>query len=117
MFVTLFLGGWQTPLPILAFIPTWAWFLGKVCFVAVTMIWVRATLPRLRIDHLLTFAWKFLLPMSFAAFLAAAIWHYAGRGPLAWILSLLIVGVPYLMFGNAFTSRFALSRRTYLFSE
>jgi len=117
MFVTLFLGGWQAPLPFLDIVPSWCWFFGKVCFVAFTMIWVRATLPRLRIDHLLAFAWKFLLPMSFAAFLSAACWHYAGRGPLAWILSLAIVGIPYLILGNAFTNRFAVSRRTYLFSE
>ena len=74
-------------------------------------------LPRLRIDHMLAFAWKFLLPMSFAAFLSAACWHYAGRGPLAWLLSLAIVGIPYLVLGTAFSNRFALSRRTYQFSE
>lgn len=117
MLVTLFLGGWQAPLPGLDIIPSWAWFFGKVCFVAFTMIWVRATLPRLRIDHLLAFAWKFLLPMSLAAFVAAACWHFAGRGPLGWGLSFLIVAVPYLALGTAFTRRFATSKRTYQFSE
>lgn len=117
MFVTLFLGGWQAPLPFPGIIPSWGWFFGKVCFVAFTVVWVRATLPRLRIDHLLAFAWKFLLPMSFAAFLSAACWHYAGRGPLAWVLSLVIVGIPYLVLGTAFSNRFAVSRRTYQFSE
>jgi len=117
MLVTLFLGGWQAPLPFLVIIPSWCWFLGKICFVAVTMVWVRATLPRLRIDHLLAFAWKFLLPMSFAAFFSAACWHYAGRGPAAWILSLAIVGIPYLILGKSFSNRFAVSRRTYQFSE
>ncbi len=117
MFVTLFLGGWQAPLPFLDIVPSWCWFFGKACFVAFTMIWVRATVPRLRIDHLLAFAWKFLLPMSFAAFLSAAAWHYAGRGPLAWLTSLAIVGIPYLVLGTAFTNRFAVSRRTYQFSE
>jgi len=117
MLVTLFLGGWQAPLPFLAVIPSWGWFLGKICFVAVTMVWVRATLPRLRIDHLLAFGWKFLLPMSFAAFFSAACWHYAGRGPAAWILSLAIVGIPYLILGKSFSNRFAVSRRTYQFSE
>lgn len=117
LFVTLFLGGWQAPLPFLEIIPSWCWFFGKVCFVAFTMIWIRATLPRLRIDHLLAFAWKFLLPMSFAAFLAAACWHYAGRGALGWGLSLVIVAIPYLALGTAFTRRFAVSKRTYQFSE
>ncbi len=117
MLVTLFLGGWQAPLPFLTIVPSWGWFFGKVCFIAFTMVWVRATLPRLRIDHMLAFAWKFLLPMSFAAFLSAACWYYAGRGPLAWVLSLAIVAVPYLILGTSFTNRFSVSRRTYLFSE
>ena len=117
MLVTLFLGGWQAPLPFLTIVPSWCWFFGKVCFVAFTMVWVRATLPRLRIDHMLAFAWKFLLPMSFASFLSAACWHYAGRGPLAWLLSMAIVGIPYLILGAAFSNRFSVSRRTYQFSE
>jgi len=117
LLVTLFLGGWQAPLPFLTIVPSWCWFFGKVAFVAFTMIWVRATLPRMRIDHLMTFAWKFMLPMSFAAFLAAACWHYAGRGPLAWALSAVIVGVPYLVLGNHFTARFSVTNRRYQFSE
>ena len=117
LFVTLFLGGWQAPLPFLTIVPTWCWFFGKVACVAFTMIWIRATLPRLRIDHLMTFAWKFMLPMSFAAFLAAACWHYAGRGPLAWALSAVIVGVPYFILGNNFTAKFAVTNRRYQFSE
>ena len=117
LMVTLFLGGWQSPLPFLAFIPTWIWFLAKVCFMAFTMIWVRATLPRLRIDHLMAFAWKFLLPMSFIAFFAAACWHYAGRGAEGWVISFVIVAIPYLLLGTSFTKRFALSKRTYRFSQ
>lgn len=117
LFVTLFLGGWQSPLPFLAFIPSYVWFFAKVCAVAVSMVWVRATLPRLRIDHLLAFAWKFMLPMSFAAFLAAAVWHYAGRGPLAWGISLVLVGIPYLLLAGAFSRRFSLEKRVYQFSE
>ncbi len=117
LMVTLFLGGWQEPLPILTVVPSWVWFFAKVCFVAFTMIWVRATVPRLRMDHLMAFAWKFLLPMSFAAFIAAACWHFAGRGAAGWLVSLIIVAVPYALLGHGFTRRFALSRRTYQFSQ
>ena len=117
LLVTLFLGGWQSPLPFAGFIPTWAWFFAKVCFVAFTMVWVRATLPRLRIDHLMAFAWKFLLPMAFVAFFAAACWHYAGRGTAGWLVSFVIVAVPYILLGNSFTRRFALTKRTYRFSQ
>lgn len=117
LLVALFLGGWQAPLPVLGFVPSWAWFFAKVCFVAFTMIWVRATMPRMRIDQLMAFAWKFLLPMSFAAFIAAACWHYAGRGAAGWFAALAIVGVPYLFLGHTFTRRFSLERRTYRFSQ
>ncbi len=117
LMVTLFLGGWQSPLPFAGFVPTWAWFFAKVCFIAFTMVWVRATLPRMRIDHLMAFAWKFLLPMSFAAFIAAACWHYAGRGAAGWLVSLAIVGIPYLLLGHSFSRRFSLERRVYRFSQ
>ena len=117
MTATLFLGGWQAPLPCLEFIPSWCWFFAKVCGVAFTMIWLRATLPRVRIDQLLEFAWKFMLPMSFAALIGAATWHYAGRGLLGWGLAAVIVGLPYLALGNIFTRRYAVNNRRYLFSE
>ena len=56
---TLFLKGWEGP-----FLPSHLWFLIKVFFIAFLFIWVRATLPRLRIDQVMGFAWKFLLPLS-----------------------------------------------------
>ncbi len=56
---TLFLKGWEGPL-----LPSHLWFLIKVFFMAFLFIWIRATLPRLRIDQVLAFAWKFLLPLS-----------------------------------------------------
>ena len=57
--VTLFAKGWEGP-----FLPSHVWFLIKVFFFAFLFIWVRSTLPRLRIDQVLAFAWKFLLPLS-----------------------------------------------------
>ena len=62
---TLFLGGWQPPLPALAIIPSWIWFLGKTFFLVFVLMWFRWTYPRLRVDQLMDFAWKFLLPLSF----------------------------------------------------
>ena len=117
LLVTLFLGGWQAPLPFLQWIPSWLWFLGKLVLVAYSMIWVRATVPRFRIDHLMQFAWKFMLPMSFATMIAAAFWHYAGRGALAWLLAAAIVALPYLALGHLFSKTYAVERRRYLFSK
>jgi NADH-quinone oxidoreductase subunit H len=38
------------------------------------MFWIRATLPRMRVDRLMNFAWKYLVPMSIVNILAAAVW-------------------------------------------
>jgi NADH-quinone oxidoreductase subunit H len=64
IFVTLFLGGWQGP-----FVQQIPWlgigyFWGKVALSLVFMIWLRSTHPRLRYDRLMSFGWKFLLPLA-----------------------------------------------------
>jgi NADH-quinone oxidoreductase subunit H len=56
---TLFLGGWKGP-----WLTPWLWLLGKVGLVFFLLVWVRTTLPRVRIDQLMAFAWKFMLPLS-----------------------------------------------------
>jgi NADH-quinone oxidoreductase subunit H len=57
---TMFLGGWQGPV----FLPGWIWFWLKTGIIIFFMMWVRWTFPRIRIDHLMHFAWKVLLPLS-----------------------------------------------------
>lgn len=57
----LFLGGWLGPFPA---VPPIIWFLIKITAVFFVVIWVRCTLPRLRIDQVMGFAWKFLLPVA-----------------------------------------------------
>ncbi|MDH7488876.1 MAG: NADH-quinone oxidoreductase subunit NuoH [Anaerolineae bacterium] len=59
MITTLFLAGWQWPI-----LPSWLWFLIKVVLVIFLMMWIRATFPRFRIDQMLGFAWKALVPLS-----------------------------------------------------
>ena len=59
---TLFLGGWSGPF--LSGQLGALWFLLKLVFFAFLFIWVRATFPRLRIDQIMAFAWKFLFPLS-----------------------------------------------------
>ena len=56
---TLFLGGWKGPI-----LPTWFWFFIKVFAVVFFFIWARGSWPRFRIDHMLNFAWKFLVPLA-----------------------------------------------------
>jgi len=55
----LFLGGWRGPI-----LPPVLWLLIKIFLVALFMIWVRGTLPRLRYDQLMTLGWKALIPLS-----------------------------------------------------
>lgn len=58
--VTVFLGGWNGP-----FLPSWMWFIGKTLFVVFIVMMFRWTYPRLRVDQLMEFAWKVLLPLAF----------------------------------------------------
>ncbi|MHC1729427.1 MAG: NADH-quinone oxidoreductase subunit NuoH [Syntrophobacteraceae bacterium] len=55
----LFLGGWRGP-----FLPPVVWMMIKILLVALFMIWVRGTLPRLRYDQLMALGWKVLIPLS-----------------------------------------------------
>jgi NADH-quinone oxidoreductase subunit H len=73
--VTLFLGGWQAPCAWLEFIPSYLWFGLKLLGLLGGFIWIRATLPRLRMDQLMRFAWKFLVPLSLANLGVAACWQ------------------------------------------
>jgi NADH-quinone oxidoreductase subunit H len=60
----LFLGGWHAPFGFLDFIPGILWFLLKFSFIVFFLFWLRATMPRVRVDQLMGFGWKVLLPLS-----------------------------------------------------
>ena len=68
----LFLGGWL-PLPFLEFIPGAVWFALKFSVVVYVLIWIRASFPRMRADHLMEFGWKVLLPLALANIFLTAI--------------------------------------------
>lgn len=59
----LFFGGWNAPFGLTA-IPGLAWFVIKVACFMFFYMWLRATLPRLRYDRLMSFGWKVLLPVA-----------------------------------------------------
>ncbi|PCI40499.1 MAG: NADH-quinone oxidoreductase subunit NuoH [Elusimicrobia bacterium] len=61
-----FFGGGAAPLPFLNFIPQWFWFITKTLLLVFLFLWFRWTFPRFRIDRVMDFSWKFLLPWSFA---------------------------------------------------
>ena len=117
MFVTLFLGGWQAPLPLLEFVPSWAWFFLKLAAVLVTTIWIRGTLPRFRIDQLMNTCWKVFIPFGLLILLAAGLSHHAGGGLLAALLCLLVLGVPYALYARQYNRRYRTAIRSYHFAE
>jgi NADH-quinone oxidoreductase subunit H len=72
--VTLFLGGWQPPVDALdlgSF--NWVWFGLKTALIMFTFQWIRWTVPRLRMDQLMDFGWKVLVP-------ACLIWLFVTAG-------------------------------------
>lgn len=85
----MFLGGWM-PLHIpgcegfnavMDYIPGIVWFLAKAFFISYVIIWFKWTFPRIRIDHMLSFEWKYLMPISLANMVLMAVfvalgWHF-----------------------------------------
>jgi NADH-quinone oxidoreductase subunit H len=109
----LFLGG-GTPLPFVAF-PTnllpgtftlyllvdailVAVFMGKVLFFIFVMFWVRATLPRMRVDRLMNFSWKYLVPLCIFNVFVAGVWYEivirpGSLGLGRWLIGTLVTGL------------------------
>jgi NADH-quinone oxidoreductase subunit H len=118
--ITLFLGGWLPPITWLGVIPSWLWFLVKLLAMICLFIWIRGTLPRLRTDQLMAFAWKFMLPMTLINIIVAGLWRFSKEWqlPLAvvlrWLVCAAILVGAYWAFGRAFQFRFA--RRTYRYA-
>jgi NADH-quinone oxidoreductase subunit H len=115
--VTLFLGGWQPPIAALRFIPSYVWFFAKLGSLLFVYIWIRGTLPRARVDQIMNFAWKFMLPMAFTCIVAAAVWHYEGRGLAGWLLSLAVIAVVYIALSRLIGTQKKFATRTYRFAE
>src|SRR5437016_3027993 len=114
---TLFLVGLHSPVSTLEFIPSYVWFFAKLSALLFVYIWLRGTLPRTRIDQIMNFAWKFILPMSFTCVIAAAVWHYAGRGLRGWLWSLLVIAIVYTALSMLLDTQRKFAPRVYRFDE
>jgi NADH-quinone oxidoreductase subunit H len=114
---TLFLGGWHSPLSVLEFVPSYVWFFAKLSTLLLVYIWLRGTLPRTRIDQIMNFAWKFILPMSFTCVIAAAVWHYAGRGLRGWLWSFVVIATVYTVLSILLDTQRKFAPRIYRFAE
>tara|TARA_B100001245_G_C22889345_1_gene428158 strand:- start:701 stop:1855 length:1155 start_codon:yes stop_codon:yes gene_type:complete len=93
--VILFFGGWSGP----GLTGDWGiiYFLLKIYLVIMVIFWIRGTFPRLRIDQLMAFAWKVMVPMSFLTIVMTAVYQFYGWP--AWSLTamstsgLVVVGI------------------------
>ncbi|NDH64182.1 MAG: NADH-quinone oxidoreductase subunit H, partial [Alphaproteobacteria bacterium] len=119
MAITLFLGGWRAPLPWLEFVPSYFWFGAKLLVLLFGFIWLRATFPRLRMDQLTRFAWKFLVPLALINLGNAAFWSlsFGWSGPLQlvrWGISAALVVAPFVVMGRTLSA--GVAPRTYRYA-
>ncbi|MBU6401617.1 MAG: NADH-quinone oxidoreductase subunit NuoH [Verrucomicrobia bacterium] len=114
--ITLFLGGWSAPLSFLTWIPSWVWFFAKLLAMIGAFIWVRGTVPRLRMDQLMNFAWKFMLPMALINILAVAVWRYLPAGFWRWPACAGVVWLPYLALGRGLAGSKRVTKRVYRYA-
>ncbi len=111
LIATLFLGGWKFfGLENLAPVLTPVIVFAKATFVIFCMLWFRATFPRMRFDHLVGFAWKFLVPLSMVNLMLGAlvvkltpdgsgdIWGEAG---LMLLGNLIVIAVTFVILNRA----------------
>jgi NADH-quinone oxidoreductase subunit H len=96
LIATFFWGGWWL-FGLDNIIPTWLIFLVKMLLGYWIFVWARGTLPRLRVDQLLQFSWKFLIPLSLAfAVLVAAevvVWQEADLSNWVAVPAIIVVNL------------------------
>ena len=118
--ITLFLGGWTAPLSFLTFIPSYVWFFTKLLVLISVFIWIRGTLPRLRMDQLMGFAWKFILPMALLNIFVTGLWRFLPPGPadsIRWLVCAAVLAAPCVALSMSLKQKKKLLVRTYHFAE
>lgn len=97
LFATLFLGGWSGPfvnqVPFLGII----YLLIKAFIIYYVIMWIKYSVPRIRIDHMLNFNWKFLTPLALALVLVVAILDKALTNAPGWVYWISILGANLLV--------------------
>jgi NADH-quinone oxidoreductase subunit H len=113
MAITLFLGGWSAPFEFLSMIPGYVWFFMKLLALICFFIWIRGTLPRLRMDQLMNFAWKFMLPMCLVNFVVAIVWRFMDPGIWRILVCFTLIAIPYIALARALAGKREFRKRTY----
>lgn len=71
---TVFLGGWLPPWPGASILPGPLWVIAKALTLVIVQMWLRWTLPRLRVDQLMYVSWKVLTPLAFLNVVGTGAW-------------------------------------------
>lgn len=115
LFTTIYLGGWRGPgaeeYPLLGLV----YFFAKTMLVYFVFIWIRGTLPRVRIDQLLNFNWKFLVPLVLALIMVVAVVQKAiPEGTNEWVRAglLFLTNIFMAIIALDLVRRFARRRRS-----
>lgn len=112
---TVFLNGWVGPF---SFVPPWIWFFIKSFAVFFVMMWIKFTMPRFRIDQLMAFNWKFLVPVSLVNLLVLAVLDTVlrmmglGRAANPWVWGLILFAANLVMLFIALWALGRSARRT-----
>lgn len=87
LIVAAYLGGWRTPFDLESFgraanLVQWLFFTVKVFALALMSIWIRWSLPRLRVDQIVNLSWRVLVPMGLLGAIITAVWMvvFGGKG-------------------------------------
>jgi len=89
---TLFFGGWKGPL-----LPGWIWIFLKTFVLVFVLFLFRGTFPRVRVDQLMGFTWKFLLPLALTTVFVAGLTYYLPPVP-GWIVgAVLLTGTFFVL--------------------
>ncbi|MHB1744231.1 MAG: NADH-quinone oxidoreductase subunit NuoH [Acidobacteriaceae bacterium] len=115
--ITLFLGGWAAPFSFLTWIPSYLWFFAKLLLMIVIFIWIRGTLPRLRMDQLMNFAWQFMLPMTLINVFVAGVWHFMPAGVVRWLACAILLVIPAIVLSRGLKQGRKFEARKYRFAE
>jgi NADH-quinone oxidoreductase subunit H len=117
---TMFLGGYLGPgsdLPKVGWVISIGWFLAKLAGLLLCIIWLRGTWPRLRVDQLLAFAWKVLLPLSLVNIVVAAVaLRFIPSKPVGWLVSAVVLAVAFQLLTKLNATE-TIEKRSYWFTS
>ncbi len=117
--VTMFLGGYLGPgchLPYVGILISMFWFFLKLGAMIMLNIWIRGTWPRMRVDQLMGFAWKVLLPMAILNIAVVGLWHFMDNKLWAWAVTAAILGTAFVILAK-FNSVGNIEKRTYRYAS